>query len=113
MSEPTETVVPTGPIWSAILAASIACSALGVLGVLTEIFPVVSKMLTFVKSSGDLSGATTVSLAIWIAVWILLHRTWKSRSITMPRLVFTASFLLILVGLAGTFPPVADWLSGK
>ena len=113
MSEPTETAAPTGPIWSAILAAAIGCAALGILSLLTEIFPVCSKMLAFVKSSGDLSGATTLSLAIWIAAWILLHRTWKSCSIAMPRLVFAASFLLILVGLAGTFPPVADWLSGK
>jgi hypothetical protein len=103
----------TGPIWSAILAAAVGCATLGILTLLTEISVHVSHLLTFVRSAGDLSGVTTLSLAIWLITWVLLHQSWKTRAITAPALILVASVLLILVGLLGTFPPLADCLSGK
>jgi hypothetical protein len=103
----------TGRAWSAILAAAAGCAVLGILTVLTELSVRVSHALTFLHGAGDLSGVTTVSLAIWLLAWVFLHRRWRGRSITRPSLALTFSLILILIGLLGTFPPAADWFRGK
>jgi hypothetical protein len=103
----------TGPIWASILAAAFGCAVMGVLTFFTEISSRMSKLMTFINPVGNLSGVTTLTLFLWIISWILLHRRWKSRSIKMGGLVLTASLLLILIGLLGTFPPFIDWLGRK
>lgn len=103
---------PAGPVWSAIAAAAAGCAVLGILTLLTELSPRISALLSFTKSVGDLSGVTTLTLLVWLVVWALLHRRWKDRA-AAPGLLLTGSFALILIGLLGTFPPIADWISGK
>jgi hypothetical protein len=105
--------LPDGPMWAAILSAGVGCATLGVLTLLAEVVPSASKMFAFVQSVGDLSGTSTLSLIIWIASWVALHRHWKSRSVGPTAVVSAATLLLIAIGLVGTFPPVADWLAGK
>jgi fluoride ion exporter CrcB/FEX len=118
MSESNPAEIPesaasaTGAAWSAILAAAAGCAAIGILTLLTETWARASQLLTFNKSVGDLSGVTTLSILIWLFVWVLVHARWKNRAITASGRILAASLILILIGLLGTFPPIADWLAG-
>lgn len=116
-SNPAPTVADpapaTGLVWAAMLAAGFGCATLGVLTVLTEVSKPISHALTLFKSVGDLSGVSTLSLLVWIVSWFSLSRLWKRRSIFASGLVLAISMLLVLIGLLGTFPPVADWTTGK
>jgi fluoride ion exporter CrcB/FEX len=109
---PASPASATGSAWAAIFAAATGCAVLGILTLLTEISGPVSHLLTFSKAAGDLSGVTTLSILVWIFVWVVLHARWKTRAITTSGWILAASLILILVGLLGTFPPIADWLSG-
>ena len=101
-----------GSVWSAILAAATGCAVLGILTLLTEISKPISGLLTFSNAAGDLSGVTSLSILIWLSVWAVLHARWKTRAVTASGWILAASLILILLGLLGTFPPIADWLGG-
>jgi len=103
----------TGAAWSAILAAAAGCAALGILTLLTETWARASQLLTFSKAAGDLSGVTTLSVLIWLSIWVFLHARWKTRAVTASGWILAASLILILIGLLGTFPPIADWIAGS
>jgi hypothetical protein len=53
-----------------------------------------------------------VAIAIWLVVWLVLHRLWRARTISMSR-VNTLSVLLFVGGVLLTFPPFMDLLQGK
>jgi len=109
---PARPASAAGSAWSAIFAAATGCAVLGILTLMTEIWGPVSRLLTFNKAAGDLSGVTTLSILVWLFVWAVLHARWKSRAMTTSGWILAASLMLILVGLLGTFPPIADWLGG-
>lgn len=97
---------------AALLAAAIGCAALGVLSLLGDAFESIGHLLNFYPPSGTLSGVSDVAIAIWLVAWAWLGSGWSNRDVALGR-VCTASFLLLLVGFALTFPPFMDLLQGK
>jgi hypothetical protein len=97
--------VPNGPVWAAILAAGIGCATLGLVIDLAEAFKSVSNALNFYNPAGDLSGKTTVAVAIWLVMWAVLHARWKNRSIPSPGKIMAVTLILIFLALIAAFPP--------
>ena len=63
--------------------------------------------LDFYGPAGPLSGKSTVTVIVWLAVWIVLHVAWRDRPVA-PRPLTWITLALVVFGLLGTFPPVFE-----
>lgn len=96
---------PAGPAAAVVLAAGIACFALGLLSILTAASAAVSEALTLSERVGDLSGVSTLTAATFFVTWVGLAAAWRRADPSLGR-VAVGSAALIALGLLGTFPPV-------
>jgi hypothetical protein len=112
MADAGDTPITNGAGAAAILAAAGGCFALGVLALAGDASAPLAKALKFWTPTGPLSGVTDVAIAIWLVVWLVLHRLWRARTVSMSR-VNTLSVLLFVGGVLLTFPPFMDLLQGK
>jgi hypothetical protein len=94
---------PEGPIAAAILAAGIGALTLGVVTTLTEASAPISKALNWNAAVGPLSGKTTISVAVWLVAWLILHLVYRRRPFETQRALIIA-MILIGLGVLGTFP---------
>ncbi len=110
-SEATSSVsaklTPNGPGAAAVLAAGIGCFVLGVISVLADKLPTLSRVLNVYRPTGPLSGVSTAAIVAWLAAWAVLHYRWQGRSVDLGRTTGIA-LLLLACGVLLTFPPVGD-----
>jgi multisubunit Na+/H+ antiporter MnhG subunit len=99
--------LPNGAAAAAMLAAAFGAFALGVIVLLGELGVFTAPSLY--APAGGVSGRTTIAVVIWLLAWAGLHRRWRDQDVNM-RMIAVAAVVLILVGVAGTFPPVWDLL---
>jgi hypothetical protein len=99
--------VPNGPGAAAILAAGLGAFLLAVFAILADQSAAIKSLMIFWKPTGPLSGVTTCAIVLWLAVWAVLHLRWRSRNVAFRR-VSAVAFLLLILGLLLTFPPIAD-----
>jgi hypothetical protein len=99
--------MPNGPGAAAVLAAGIGCFAMGVLSVLEDKFPALSRLLTVCRPTGPLSGLSTTVIVVWVVAWAVLYFFWKRRNVDLGRAV-TVALVLLAVGALLTFPPIGD-----
>lgn len=109
MQQPKD--LTNGPAAAAILAAGIGSMVLGLFVILSEALKSVNNALNFYNPVGPLSGKTIIAIAVWLVAWIILHISWKNKQVNFAG-VFTASLILIILGLLGTFPPFFDLFGG-
>lgn len=100
-----------GPAAAALLAVGIGSLALGLFVILSEAIKSVNNALNFYDPVGPLSGKTIIAIVVWLVAWIILHASWKNKQVSFAG-VFTASLILIILGLLGTFPPFFDLFGG-
>ena len=93
---------PVGEAAAAILAAGVGAFAMGLMTTLAEI-PGIKDALNFYNPVGPLSGQTTIAIIVWLVSWAALYSLWKGKDVPFPR-VFTATLILIALGVLGTFP---------
>ena len=103
--------IPNGAGAAAILAAGIGSLAFGILAFWGDTVDSVGNLLSFYVPSGDLSGATTVGVLVWLISWFALARQWSNRSVNLGP-VIGATFTMLILGVLITFPPVSDLLRG-
>jgi hypothetical protein len=112
LSGPTDhSSLPNGPGAAAILAAGIGSGALGVLAFAGDTFPAVRRALTFWTPTGPLSGVSLLTIVVWLVAWYGLSRRWGTSDVSLLR-INVAAFLLLVLGVLLTFPPVMDLLHG-
>lgn len=58
------------------------------------------------------AGVSTVAIIVWLVSWFVLARAWATKTVALAK-VNVAAFILLVVGLLLTFPPVIDLLQGK
>jgi hypothetical protein len=102
----SDTTLPNGPAWAAILAASIGCVTFGLLVDLAAASHAISNSLNFYNPTGDLSGKSTVAIAAWLIIWAVLHARWKKEDVRSPGGIMVLSVVLILLAMIAVFPPV-------
>ena len=105
-------LLSNGPAGAAILSAGAGCCVLGILAVAADASRPIAHCLTFYTPTGPLSGVSTVAIVIWLAVWIILARFWRTRTVAMAK-VNVAAFVLLGLGLLLTFPPFAHLILRK
>lgn len=101
-----------GPAGAAILSAGIGCFAIGLLSVIGDGSKKMAGLFTFYRPTGPLSGVSSLGIAVWLVVWLVLARRWRSRTVAIGR-VNIAAFVFLTLGLMLTFPPIGDLLLGK
>jgi len=98
---------PNGPGAAAVLSAGIGCFALAVLACVADNSQFVKALTNVYKPTGPLSGVTTIAILIWLVCWAVLQYRWRKRDVALTRTCWIG-FVLLLLGLVLTFPPVAD-----
>ncbi len=104
-----QATLPNGPGAAAVLSAGIGSFALSILAIVADKLPAIKSLLAFYKPTGPLSGVTTVAVLVWLAVWLILDRRWRARTVALG-LVSAAALALLVLSLLLTFPPLADLL---
>lgn len=107
-----KTPLPNGPASAAVLAGGIGAAVLGVVTTLAEVSTSFSNSLSWTKSVGPLSGKVAVTVLLYVLSWIGLNSKWRKRNVNFNR-VAAIAFVLLAVGVLGTFPPVFYLLAGK
>ncbi len=106
MSAQTKSI-PTGPAAAAMIASGIGALTIGILTTGAVISAGLKTALNFYNPAGSLSGKTTVGVVVWLVSWLLLNTIWKNREYDLGR-AFTITLVLIVAGLALTFPPIFE-----
>ena len=101
-----------GPGAAAIFAAGIGCFLNGFFFLISDAYPAAHSFFQFYPPAGDLSGTTTSAIVIWLVVWFILARAWRTNTVKMWWINFL-SFTLLILGFLLTFPPFVDFLQGK
>jgi hypothetical protein len=112
LSRETEGQLVNGPAGAAILSAGVGCFAIGVLAVIGDGSKKMAGLFTFYRPTGPLSGVSSLGIAVWLVVWLVLARRWRRKSVAIGR-VNLAAFVFLALGLLLTFPPFGDLLLGK
>lgn len=94
---------------AAVLAAGIGTAVLGLLTMLAAASKGIGAALNFYAPAGPLSGKSTVTVIVWLAVWIVLQLAWRNRQVA-PGALTWITLVLVALGLLGTFPPVFETL---
>jgi hypothetical protein len=92
-----------GAALASFLGAGIGAFAMGFFVLINEAGIFVAPSLY--GPSGGVSGRTTFAAAAWLIAWFVLHSRWKGRRIESWR-VHAVTFVLMGLGILGTFPPV-------
>jgi len=112
MADDSEAPIPNGPAAAAILSAGAGCFLVSACAWLGDAFPPVARFFLFYKPTGPLSGVTTTSILIWLALWVVLSKAWAGKTIPM-RTISILAFLLLGAGFLLSFPPFGDFLQGR
>ena len=98
---------PNGAGAAAVLAAGIGAFLVAVFAILADQSAAIKTLMIFWKPTGPLSGVTTCAIVLWLTLWVILHARWRNRDVILAR-VNGAAFVLLILGLLLTFPPIAD-----
>lgn len=100
---------PNGPVAAALLAGGIGCAVLGVVTTINQVIPssAFSKWLNWYKPVGALAGKSSLAMITFLLAWVVLGWLWRRKELRFGR-ISVISFILLAVGLIGTFP--AFWL---
>jgi hypothetical protein len=102
-------VAPNGAAMAAFLAAGIGAVAMGLILVLGELG--ILSIPALYAPAGGVTGRTTLAVAVWVIAWAVLHARWKDRDVGTSG-VALLTFVLIALGVLGTFPPLWGLLGG-
>ena len=98
---------PNGPLAAVLLAGGIGSAALGLFTFFNQVYPAstYSQFLSWYRPVGALSGKSSLAILVFLLAWLILGRLWYGREVNF-KAISTVAFLLLAVGLLGTFPPV-------
>jgi hypothetical protein len=95
--------VANGGAMAAFLGAGVGAFAMGMVVLANEAGLFTAPSLY--GPAGGVSGRTTMATCIWLVAWGVLHLRWRNRDVA-PFGIGLLTMLLIVFGIAGTFPPV-------
>lgn len=105
--EITLTDVANGPAAATFIAGGIGSAALGLIIPLSEAIPAFKTWLAWNKGVGPLTGKVIIPSLLFFVVWIVLGVMYRGKNTNMRR-ALTISFVGMIIGLLGTFPPFFD-----
>jgi hypothetical protein len=110
--EMQESRIPNGPAAAALLAGGVGAFTVGLMTTLSEASAAIASKLAFYAPVGPLSGKTTISVIVWLIVWGVLGASFKGKELDFGK-VSTAAFILLALGILGTFPPFFELFAAE
>lgn len=104
MQSKQQKTLTNGLAAAAMLAAGLACLTLGLLTTLVAAFPFLATVLQWYHPAGALSGTSTLTVVAWLISWFILAQLWQHKQVHFTKTA-VVTLVLIVLGLAGTFPP--------
>ncbi len=97
---------PNGPVAAALIAGGIGSAVLGVVTFVNLVDPTsaFSQWLVWDAPVGSLAGKSGLAIIAFLLAWAVLGLIWRRRELRFGRIA-VISFILLAVGLIGTFPP--------
>jgi hypothetical protein len=108
----TEAPKANGPALAAILAAGIGCAVLGVVTTIATANADFRTSLALYKPAGPLSGKIAVEVIAYLASWAIAAFAMRGKTYNAAPF-FVATFVLIAIGVLGTFPIFFDLFAPK
>ena len=102
-----EKPIANGPPLAALLASGIGVTVLGLLTTLATASTGIKNALVINAGVGPLSGKTIYAVAAMFASWLVLGVVMRGKRYN-ERPLFIATFVLIALGILGTFPLFFD-----
>lgn len=99
-----EVELPNGPVAAALLAGGVGAAVTGLMTVLAEASAGIKTALTWSVPVGPLSGKTSTGVIAFFLAWIIAHYLLRGKNVDFNKYA-TAAFILLVIGLLGTFPP--------
>ena len=96
--------LPNGPVLAALVAGGLGSATIGLMTVLAEASEPIKNALNWWNPAGPLTGKSLVGVIVFFASWIVLHLILRGKNVNFARAV-TIAFILLALGLLGTFPP--------
>lgn len=110
MLEALDRPKPNGPAFAALLSAGLGSAALGLFTTLAEASSAFNAAMDISKNVGalpkgvgPLSGKTTYAVLVYLVSWAILAYVMRGKHYP-ERPLFIATFVLIGIGVLGTFP---------
>ena len=107
-----ESKLPNGPAAAALLAGGIGAAVLGIVTTLSEASEGIAGALRWSTAVGPLSGKVGVTIILYLLSWALLHFSWRGKDVNF-RQIATIAFVLLAIGLLGTFPPFFELFAAE
>ena len=104
--------LPNGPAAAALLAGGIGAAILGIVTTLSEASEGIATALRWSLAVGPLSGKVGVTVILYLLSWAILHFAWRGKNVNFNQ-IGTIAFILLGIGLLGTFPPVFELFAAE
>ncbi len=95
---------PNGPVLASLIAGGLGSATIGLMTVLAEASEPIKNALNWWAPAGPLTGKSLVGVFVFFASWAVMHFIFKGKNMNFARAV-TVAFVLLALGLLGTFPP--------
>jgi hypothetical protein len=103
--------LPNGPVAAALVAGGIGSAVIGLMTVLAEASVPIKDALNWWNPAGPLTGKTLVGVIAFGIAWVVLHFMYQGKNVNFTHWA-TVAFVLLGLGLLGTFPPFFDLFAG-
>ena len=106
-SMPQEAERPNGPVAAVMLGGGIGAAVLGIVTTLAAASASFSTSLNWYNPVGPLTGKSLLGVGAFLASWAGLHFMYRAKNVNFSCVALIA-FVLLAIGLLGTFPPFFD-----
>jgi hypothetical protein len=96
---------------AALLGGGIGSAVFGLIVLISEVSESFATSLNWYSPVGPLSGKTTLGVAAFLIAWGALYAMWKDKEVNF-NTISAIAFILLGIGLLGTFPPVWHLFTG-
>jgi hypothetical protein len=107
-----ETRLVNGPPAAALLAGGIGSAVLGIVTTLAEASEGAAAAMRWSTAVGPLSGKVGITVIVYLIAWAVIHFAWRDKDVNFNQ-VATIAFILLAIGLLGTFPPVFELFAAE
>ncbi len=104
--------LPNGPVAAALVAGGIGATAIGLLTTLAEASEPIQNALNWYNPVGPLTGKSLLGVIVFFVSWIVLHVIFRGKNVNFARAT-TVAFILLALGLLGTFPPFFELFAAE
>lgn len=111
-AQPYTDDLPNGPVVASLIAGGLGSATIGLMTVLAEASVPIKDALNWWNPAGPLTGKALVGVIVFFVSWVVMHFIFRGKNVNFAR-ASTIAFILLGLGLLGTFPPFFSLFAGE